>query len=266
MAQLAIKFFTATVIAYVAVLLILTLGQRYFIYPAPKGDGRDVPGFDEVLYRTADGLKLMAGYREASEGRPTIVYFHGNAADWQSSTVATDRLTPAGYGVLAAEYRGYRGNPGKPNEEGLYADGRAALAWLNSRGVSQQDIVLIGNSIGGGVATQLASEINPRALVLISPFASLPQVAGEKLWFLPARQLVRDNYDNAAKIADVAAPILLLHGDADDLIAHHHSEQLHIANPNSKLVIFAGAGHDLAWHDEAEQAVLQFLEELDAQD
>ena len=266
MTHFLVKFLCAAAVAYIAILLILALGQRYFIYPAPKGEGRDVPGFDEITYRTQDGLVLMSGYKPAERGKPTIVYFHGNAADWQSSTVATDRLTPAGYGVLAAEYRGYRGNPGKPSEEGLFSDGRAALAWLNSRGVANEDIVLIGNSIGGGVATQMASEINPRALVLISPFASLPQVASEKLWFLPVRSLLRDTYDNQAKLPDITAPTLLLHGDADDLIHHRHSQQLATANPAVELVIFAGAGHDLAWHDDAERAVLKFLEELDAQD
>lgn len=266
MIQLAIKFLAIAAVAYVAALLILAIGQRYFIYPAPKGEGRVVPGFEEILYRTSDGLELMAGYRAAATGMPTIVYFHGNGADWQSSVVATDRLTPAGYGVLAAEYRGYRGNPGSPSEEGLYADGRAAIAWLSARGVANGDIVLIGNSIGSGVAKQLATETDPRALVLISPFASLAQVAGEKLWWLPARMLVRDKYDNLAKIPRVTAPILLLHGDADDLIPYHHSEQLAAANPLAELVIFADAGHELAWHDAAERTVLQFLERLDAQD
>ncbi len=246
------------------ILLILALGQRYFIYPAPKGEGRDAPGFEEVLYQTADGLELSAGYRAGSNGMPTIVYFHGNGADWQSSVVATDRLTPAGYGVFAAEYRGYRGNPGSPSEEGLYADGRAAIAWLKARGVSPNQVVLIGNSIGSGVAKQMATEIDARAVVLISPFASLPQGAGEKLWWLPVDLLMLDRFNNLAKMPQITAPILLLHGDADEVIPHHHSQQLAQANPAAELVIFAGAGHDLAWHDKAEQAVLQFLEALDA--
>ena len=265
MIQLAVKFLTTAAVAYIAVLVILALGQRNFIYPAPKGEGRNVPGFEEVLYRTSDGLDLTAGYRAASGGKPTIVYFHGNGADWQSSVVATDRLTPAGYGVFAAEYRGYRGNPGSPSEEGLYADGRATLTYLNAQGVAESDIVLIGNSIGGGVATQLATEINPRALVLISPFASLPQVASEKLWWMPVRLLLQDTYDNEAKLPDVTAPILLLHGDRDTLIPLHHSEELFAANPDAEMVIFPGAGHDLAWHDEAENTILQFLEQLDAE-
>ena len=253
-------------VAYVAILLTLILAQRFFIYPAPRGEGREVPGFEQVSYRTADGLDLMAGFKPASGGMPTTIYFHGNGADWQSSVVATDRLTPAGYGVFAAEYRGYRGNPGNPSEEGLYADGRAAIGWLQERGVAGSNIVLIGNSIGGGVATQLATEIEPRALVLISPFASLPQVASEKLWWLPVRPFLRDSYDNEAKLPKVSAPILLLHGDTDDLIPDHHSRSLAEANPAARLTIFPGAGHELAWHDAAEREVLAFLENIDADD
>ncbi|NNF94236.1 MAG: alpha/beta fold hydrolase [Altererythrobacter sp.] len=261
--RIAVQLLVWAAIAYFVILFILAVGQRHFIYPAPMGAGRDVPGFEEVLYPTGDGLELSAGYRSASDGMPTIVYFHGNGADWQSSVVATDRLTPSGYGVFAAEYRGYRGNPGSPSEEGLYTDGRAAIAWLKVRGVSPSDVVLIGNSIGSGVAKQMATEIDARAVVLISPFASLPQVAGEKLWWLPVDLLLRDRFNNLAKIPQVTAPILLLHGDADDVIPHHHSEQLAQANPAAELVIFPGAGHDLAWHDKAEHTVLQFLERID---
>ena len=253
-------------IAYIAMLVTLTLAQRYFIYPAPRGEGFVPPGFEEIAYGTADGLELSAGYKRAVGGMPTILYFHGNGADWQSSVVATDRLTPAGYGVLAAEYRGYRGNPGRPSEDGLYEDGRAALGWLEQRGVEPNDVVLVGNSIGGGVATQLATEIDPRALVLISPFASLPQVASEKLWWLPVRLLLRDTYDNEAKLAALRVPILILHGDADDLIPDHHARQLAAANPAARLAIYPGVGHDLAWHDAAERKVLEFLESIDAED
>ena len=260
------SFFVATAAAYLAILVTLFLAQRHFIYPAPKGESLVPAGFEEVVYETSDGLKLHSGYKAARDGKPTIVYFHGNGADWQSSVVATDRLTPVGYGVLAAEYRGYRKNPGSPSEQGLYEDGRAALGWLADNGVAAGEVVLIGNSIGGGVATQMASEGEPRALVLISPFASLHQVAAEKFWWLPVRQLLSERYANHEKIGAIKAPILLLHGDADNVIPHHHSHELAQLNPTAQLAIFPGAGHELAWRDEAERAVLEFLETIDATD
>ena len=245
--------------AYLIVLALLWAQQGRLIYPAPTALTPPTGGFEQVTYRTSDGLDLAAGYRAGEPGKPTILYFHGNGADWVSSVVATDRLVPSGYGVLAA---GYRGNPGTPHEDGLYRDGRAALAFLATRGIAAGDIVIIGNSIGSGVAVQMASEQVPQALVLISPFASLRQLVGEKMRWVPSGLLLRDRYENAEKIARIDAPLLLLHGDADTLIPDTHSRQLGRLRDDAKLVIFEGKGHDLAWHDEAEEAVLTFLDTL----
>lgn len=249
-------------ISYLAVLLLLWSQQDRLIYPVPAVIGPTRGGFEEVTYRTSDGLDISAGHRPAAPGLPTIAYFHGNGADWVSSVVASDRLVPAGYGVLAAEYRGYRGNPGNPSEQGLYRDGRAALGFLALQGVEADEMVLVGNSIGAGVATQLASEHAPRALVLISPFASLRQLAAEKVRFVPTGLLLRSRFDNAEKIASVQAPVLILHGDADTLIPHDHARQLASLRNDARLIVFPGRGHDLAWEEEAEMAVLEFLESL----
>ncbi|MBX7514037.1 alpha/beta hydrolase [Qipengyuania sp. GH38] len=249
--------------AYLIVLTLLWSQQQSLIYPAPKKLNPLTGGFEQVTYRTSDGLDLAAGYRAGEPGKPTIIYFHGNGADWVSSVVATDRLVPLGYGVLAAEYRGYRGNPGTPHEDGLYRDGRAALAFLATRGIAAGDVVIIGNSIGSGVAVQIASEQAPQALVLISPFASLRQLVGEKMRWAPTGLLLRDRYENAEKIVSIDAPLLLLHGSADTLIPDAHSRQLERVRDDATLVIFEGKGHDLAWHDEAEEAVLSFLQTLD---
>ena len=259
MARKVTSALTAIAVFYLALAAILYFAQGPLLYPAPRSIGPTTGGFEVVSYLTSDGLELSAGYRAAEPGFPTIVYFHGNGADWVSSVVATDRLVPEGYGVLAAEYRGYRGNPGSPSEDGLYRDGRAAIAFLKREGVDANDLVLIGNSIGSGVAVQLASEIRPAALVLISPFASLRQLVGEKFRWLPTGLLLRDRYENAAKLDAVEAPVLILHGTADTLIPHAHAQQLASLRADAELRIFEGYGHDLAWHDVAEEAVLDFI-------
>ena len=248
---------------YLALAAALTLAQGRIVYPAPPGPGSEPAGFERVVYRTSDGLDLAAGYRAAAPGHPTILYFHGNGADWQSSVVATDRMVPQGYGVLAAEYRGYRGNPGRPSEQGLIRDGRAAVAWLAERGVAPSDTVVIGNSIGGGVATRVASEVQPAALILISPFSSLTELAREKAWWLPTDLMLRDRYDNAALLPQVRSPVLILHGDADDLIPLEHARRLARTRTGTELMVVRGAGHDLAWLPEAEHHALAFLERID---
>ena len=247
---------------YLALAAVLTLTQGRIIYPAPTGPGSAPAGFERVTYETSNGLKLAAGYRAARAGYPTILYFHGNGADWQSSVIATDRLVPEGYGVLAAEYRGYRGNPGRPSEAGLYRDGRAAVAWLAGQGVPPARTVVIGNSIGAGVATRVARETQPAALILISPFSSLTRLAREKAWWLPTGLLLRDRYDNAAALPAVESPVLILHGDADSLIPAAHARRLAETRPGTELVIVRGAGHELAWLPEAERHALAFIERV----
>lgn len=250
---------TAIAVFYLALAAILYLAQGPLLYPAPRSIGPSTGGFEEVSYPTSDGLELAAGYRAAEAGLPTILYFHGNGADWVSSVVATDRLVPKGYGVLAAEYRGYRGNPGTPDEAGLYRDGRAAIAFLAGEGVAADNLIITGNSIGSGVAVQMATEVRPGALVLISPFASLRQLVAEKFRWIPTGLLLRDRYENATKLNDVEAPVLILHGTADTLILHAHAQQLASLRTDAELRIFEGYGHDLAWHDVAEEAVLDFI-------
>ncbi len=168
-------------------------------------------------------------------------------------------LAKAGYGVFLPEYRGYGGNPGKPTEQGLYLDSRAALAWLKAGGFTPGQILFVGNSIGGGLATQLAIETKPAALILVSPFSSLPNVVAEKFPWIPVALLIRDHFDNGAKINQVAAPLLILHGTADGLIPHSHSERLAQINPRAKLVLVPGVGHELAYGPQAQLAELDWL-------
>ena len=170
--RLLLTLLIASIAIYIVLIGAMYAAQGQLIYPAPRTAGGDVPGFETVSYPTSDGLELRAGFRPAGPGMPTILYFHGNGAHWQSSVNASDRLVAEGYGLFAAEYRGYGGNPGKPDEQGLYRDGRAALAWLQARGVEPGELGIAGNSLGSGVATQMAAENTPHALVLVSPFAS----------------------------------------------------------------------------------------------
>jgi uncharacterized protein len=252
----------AIAVTYIAALLALFVLQERLIYPIPPVR-TDIPaGFSEVTYTTADELVLRAGYREAGPDKPTLLFFHGNGADWQSTEYVTRQLTQAGYGVLAAEYRGYGGNPGSPSEKGFYRDGRAAYDFLRGRGVDASGIVLVGNSIGSGVATHLAAEVDARALVLISPFDSLEATAMRKFRWLPVRMLLRDRYDNAGKFGSFDLPILILHGEEDTLIALDQAHRLADVREGVKLETYPGWGHDLVVNPEVQRRVAAFLEGL----
>lgn len=260
MIRLVLGVLGGVLLAYAIILPALYFSQRSLIFPAPASFPDLPQGYGAVRLRTSDGLELATAYRPAQLGKPVLVFFHGNGDNWTGGARALDALAKAGYGVLLPEYRGYGTNPGEPNEQGFYRDGRAALAWLAAHEIKPGRTVLIGNSIGSGVATQLASESSPAALVLISPFSSLPDVAAEKFRWLPVRWLVRDRFDNAAKLGTVKAPVLVLHGTADTMIPPEHAQRLAVANPRARLELLPGFDHDLAYAPAAQQASLQWLE------
>lgn len=251
------------VLAVLAASAILGFGvlwffQRNFIFPAPPARTIHVPGYDRVTLATADGLALTALYRPATPDKPTLVFFHGNADTLEGSASAVAGPVAAGYGALLPEYRGYGGNPGKPGEAGFYADARAAHGFLQTQGVDDADIVLIGNSIGSGAATQLATEADFGGLALVSAYTDLPSVVASVARWLPLRWLVKDRFDNHAKLRAVRAPVLVMHGELDQVIAYDHGETLGGA-PGVDFVGFPGVGHELAYLPRAQAKLVEWL-------
>lgn len=245
-------FLTAFLIAgglYLAATIALFAMQRKLIYPAPRGifaSRSDLSGFEDVRIRTGDGLDLRALHRPAVGGRPVLIFFHGNGDGLGGAIAATRELAEQGYGLLLPDYRGYGGNPGSPSETGLYRDGEAAMSWLAEQGIRSGEVVMVGNSLGSGVATELATRHAVAGLVLISGFTSLADVTAAHMRYFPTRLLLRDRYENAVKLARVAAPVLILHGTRDGLIAPDHGVRLAKAARGGVLELVPGAGHGLA--------------------
>lgn len=259
---------TIWIVIVLAVLLLamlagLFVAQRALIYPAPPSSQPGVPaGMSPITLETDDGLALRAAFRPARAGLPTIIFFHGNGDSLAGAAVVTEQLGAAGYGLLLVEYRGYGGNAGRPDEAGLYRDGRAALAWLATQSVTRDHIVLIGNSLGSGVATQLASEGKIAGLVLISGFTSLPDAASTHYPWVPVRLLLRDRYDNRAKLSRISAPVLVLHGTRDTVIPVAHGERLAAAAPKGTLVRVHDTGHDLAYLPVSQAKIAAWMRRL----
>ena len=249
-------------VAYLAIIALLWALQSRMLYPAPQDVAPLTPGFAEVQLQTEDGLALRAFYRAATEGQKTVVYFHGNGGSLVGASVSNAALVDRGLGALLVEYRGYGGNPGKPSEVGLYKDGEAAMAWLTEQGIAPAQTVIIGNSIGGGVATEMAVRHDPAALILVSPFTSLPDAAASNLWWLPARSLVRDQYRNAEKIAALELPVLVQHGTADNLIPDMQGQRLAARAPSGDFQSFEGAGHELSFVRSSGEARADWIAQL----
>ena len=220
-------------------------------------------GMDVVSYETADGLTLSGWFRAARGGLPTIVYFHGNSGHHGQRALAVKPYLDAGYGVLLAGYRGYGGNPGRPDEQGLYADGRAALAGLTGIGVPLDRVVLFGESLGTGVAVQMAVENQVAGLILQSPFTSTIDVGQDKVPWLPVGWLMTHSFDSLSKIDRISAPLLLIHGEADRVVPVRFGRELYEAAPEPKTAHFIpGAGHNDLYRFGISDVVLEFLASL----
>ena len=262
------RFLAVAAVGYLAVLAILFLLQSRLIYPAPQSVPPLTPGYEEVTLETEDGLTLRAFYREADPGMSTALYLHGNGGTLAQASISNGALAQAGLGVLLLEYRGYGGNPGQPSEQGLYQDGEAAAAWLQDRGIASADTVVIGNSIGSGVATHVALSLAdegspPAGLILVAPFTSLPDVVAETFWWLPVRALMSETYDNRGRLERLAPiPVLIQHGTVDNVIEDGHGRALARIPERAEFQSFEGSGHGLSFERRSQQARLEWIQNL----
>ena len=248
-------------VAYAALVGGLYLFQRQLLYfpdrAHPELFGLQQLGVREVTLSTEDGLSLLSWYVPARPGRPVIAYFHGNGGHIGYRAERLLRFSREGFGVLMAEYRGYGGNPGTPSEAGFYADGRAALAFLDREGVAADRVVLYGESLGSGVAVALTVQHEIAALILEAPFTSVAEVAQQHFPYVPAARMVIDRFDSFSRIGRVKAPILVLHGERDRVVPVRYGRALFDAAPEPKEGWFApDAGHeDLARYGSLDVAV-----------
>ena len=254
-------------VAYAGVVGAMYAFQRSLMY-FPDVSIADIarseyPGGTSVNVTTADGFTLAGWYWPPPKpNAPVVVVFHGNAGHHGLRTEKAVAFTQPGFGVFIAGYRGYGGNPGSPTEQGLYADARAVLDWLSSEGVSGERLVLYGESLGSGVAVQMATERKVAAVVLESPYTSVPDVAAERYPFIPVRPLTLDRYDSLSKITRINAPLLIIHGERDTVVPVKYGRRLfEAAREPKKAVFFPNAQHNDIFAGDAVKAVLAFLRE-----
>lgn len=271
-----VKVAVAAVVFYGVLVGVLYLIQRSMMYfpwsdvPVPAESG--VPEMRPIRLATADGLTLTSWYRPARAGQPTVVFFHGNAGHIGHRGFKARVFLDAGFGLVLVGYRGFGGNPGRPNEAGLYADGRAALAFLALAGVSPARVVLYGESLGTGVAVQLAFEAARDAtpvgaVILEAPFSSAAAAAQYHYPYLPAYWLVKDRFASSDKIADIRAPLLVIHGARDQIIPERLGREVFAAarEPKESLWLAQADHNDIFEHGAAAEVTAFVRRRLGAQ-
>jgi len=227
------------------------LVRRFLYYPEPMDPDFPLPayiqGAVEVWIDSADGNRIHGLYWAAPENRPTILFFHGNAQCVFEWALISEDFKPLECGLLLLDYPGYGKSSGRPTEESCYACGRAALAWLlESAETPERRIIIFGKSLGGGVAVELAQNRPVLGVVLESTFRSMAAVAHNLIPLIPKNaKFPTEQYDSMAKIKNIHAPILIIHGDRDMLIPPEEGRVLFdLANEPKQLYWVHGAGHN----------------------
>lgn len=206
--------------------------------------------WEDVRFRTRDGIELSGWFFPASSNAPfrdlAVLINHGNGGNLSHRLSLYQLLLDVGVHVFAYDYRGYGRSGGRPTEPGTYLDGEAALDWLGQRGFPESNLVVHGESLGGGVAAELAlRRPGLRAIILRSTFGSIPDLGAELFPFLPVRTISRIHYDTRAKLPLIRVPVLILHSREDTLIRFHHAEaNFAAANPPKWLREIRGDHND----------------------
>lgn len=233
--------------AYALIVLGARLLHRRVLYqpPSDEAPAKLPEGATLLTARAADGVTVNALEFDVPKASRTIVHFHGNAETVDANAFVAREMKKHGFSTVLVEYRGYGRSRGtSPNEEGLYLDAAAVLDALASRGVGPERVVLWGQSLGTGVAAEMASRGRGSRLVLVAPFTSTVDMASRVVPFFPASMVMVDRYDTLAKAPGITQPTLVVHGDIDDVIPFEQGERVSKALPHATLLKVPEGRHD----------------------
>jgi len=237
--------------AYAVLLTAVWLFQAQLLYfPSVDRGNPATPAslrfaFESVRIPTPDGETLDAWYVPAPRARGAALFLHGNAGSIAHRLDWLPLFRELAFDTLLIDYRGYGKSTGRPSEEGTYADAQAAWDYLTRRrGFAPKRIAVFGESLGGAVAADLASRTAPGALILMSTFTSVPDLAAELYPWLPARALARFDYDTLGKLGAIASPVLIAHSRDDEIIPFRHGERLFEAANEPKVFLELAGGHN----------------------
>ena len=233
---------TSIILVYSVIILFIYFYQRHLLYnPSENNYLNDKINFSykEIFIETDENIKLKSWFIEKDLKKfKTILLFHGNAGNLFNRVYKLNELNKLNLNILLISWRSFSGNVGKPTEIFLYHDAEKAVKWLNNRGLDNKDIILYGESLGTGVATELASKNNFGGIILESPFTSMVDTAKIYYPYLPVNFLLKDRYDSKSKINDIKTPILIMHGKMDNIVPQQMGLELFEKANNPKYSYF----------------------------
>lgn len=249
MVSVLASIFTVVLIGYGCWAVILYYMQPAFLYSpvreipyTPEEIGLE---YEEVTFRTADRLRLSGWYVPAEGAELTLLFCHGNGGNMMHRLDSISIFHSLGLNVFIFDYRGYGNSEGKCSEEGTYFDVRGAYRWLKKKKkTSPKDIILFGRSLGGSIATYLATKVKVRALVIESTFTSYVDIGKKFYPYMPVRWFARFNYPTKEYIRKVRCPVMVIHSRSDEVVPFEFGLELYEEAGEPKEFVEIQGGHN----------------------
>ena len=241
MNNIYIKSFFLLILIYIGITVIVYFYQRKLLYhpfsSKITGEGL-IHNFETINFKTSDNFVLKGWFHLKNSNKKTILFLHGNAGNLDNRIDKLNSLGSMDINFLIISWRGYSGNPGNPSEVGLYKDALGGIKWLNEKGISNDKIILYGESLGTAVTAEVAQNENFAGIILEAPFTSMVDM-GQKIYpIFPVKFLLKDKYESKKKIKNIKSPILILHGRKDKIVPFYMGEKIFEMANNPKFKYF----------------------------
>ena len=231
------------ILIYLFILISTYLFQRNLLYhPTENNYSGDqlLVSVEKIKIKTKDNIELLSWYHNKNiNDYKTILFLHGNAGTLENRIHKINHFKDMNINFLLVAWRGFSGNKGKPTEKNLYEDARSAVQWLESKGIKKNNIIIYGESLGTGVATEIAQNKNFAGIILESPFTSMIEAGKDKYPYLPVKFLLKDKYESEKKIKNIKSPILIMHGKVDNIVPFHMGKKMYELANNPKYSYFS---------------------------
>ena len=256
-----------SIIIYTFIVILVYSLQRNLLYHPKEnnyyGDELLVD-ISKVTIKTKDNIDLISWYHNKNSiNYKTILFLHGNAGSLENRIHKINHFKDMNVNFLIIAWRGFSGNKGKPTEKGLYEDAKSALRWLANKGVKEESIIIYGESLGTGVATEIAQNKNFAGVILETPFTSMVSVGKSHYPFFPVSILLKDKYESDKKIKNIKSPILIMHGEVDKLVPFWMGKKLYnLANEPKYSYFSKYDDHMMEYNEKLLNEIKKFIDSL----
>jgi len=255
---------------YILLVTVVFIFQRNLLYHPDldnyiKDQDAKEPGeIEKVKITTKDNIDLIGWfYGQDMIRSKTILFFHGNAGSLENRTYKLNHFKNLNLNFLIIAWRGFSGNKGKPNEIGLYEDAKSAINWLKEKGIDENNLIIYGESLGTGIAIEIAQNKNFAGVILESPFTSMIDAGKNNFPYLPVRLLLKDKYESDKKIKNINSPILIMHGKVDKIVPFYMGEKMYALANEPKYSYFSEYdNHMLEYNEKLLKALKDFISSL----